>query len=386
MRIVIVNSGLRYGGAEKQIVELSKALSERGHAVAIYTLTDDVPRHVELDGSGVEVVIDNKRSRLDFALLRRLRRFIKRFAADIVHGFLYDGNIYARVAAAGLGVPVLNSERSDDYALRPAQVWPHRLTRHLAAGVIANTHKGRDFAQRLFALPDDRMHVVANGVCLQAVAARVTASRANYRAAFFGDASDGDSLRVALLVGAISASKDYLLALDVANTLTRQDSRWRVLFVGDSYQGNFLYPVDEAHDSRRYRDTVHTRYDALALHGRAVFAGQRTDVLEIMAQCDVLFSTSRNEGFPNVVLEAMSVGLPVVSVDYSDIRRILPCEWQVTPREGGAMAAAMQRAVQEREQIAAQQLAWVHAHATIEKAAQTLEHIYRGYLPARAAR
>lgn len=376
MRILIVNSGLRYGGAEKQIIELSKALHHRGHTVAIYTLTSDVPRLAELEDSGVEVAIDNKNSRLDWMVLWRLRRYIKKFGADVVHGFLYDGNIYARVAAAGLGVPVLNSERSDNYAQRPAQVWPHRLTRHLAAGVVANTHKGRDFAQRLFRLPDERMHVVANGVNLAAVAARVMASRGSYRTAFFGD----ENVRVALMVGAVTASKDYRLALDVADTLTRQDGSWRVLFVGESYQGKFLYAVDEAQDSRDYRDAVHARYEALALRGRAVFAGQRTDVLEIMAQCDVLFSTSRNEGFPNVVLEAMSVGLPVVSVDYSDIRRILPFEWQITSREPVAMAAAMLRAVRERKEVETQQLAWVRAHATIEQAAQALENIYRGYV------
>lgn len=382
MRILIVNSGLRYGGAEKQIVELSQALAGRGHAVAIYTLTNDVPRLAELQGTGVEVVIDNKKSRLDLAVLLRLRRFVKRFAADVVHGFLYDGNIYARVAAAGLGVPVLNSERSDNYALRPAQVWPHRLTRRLAAGVVANTYTGRDFAQRLFGLPDDRLHVVTNGVPLDALAACAAQGGERYRNIFFG----GADVRVALLVGAISAAKDYLLALDVADALTRQDPRWRVLFVGDSYQGTFLYAVDEAQDSGHYRDAVHARYDALALRGRAVFAGQRTDVPRIMAQCDVLFSTSRNEGFPNVVLEAMSVGLPVVSVEYSDIRRILPFDWQVTPRRPAAMVAAMERALQEREQVAARQLAWVRAHATIEHAARAMENVYRGYVGTRAER
>jgi len=44
VRILYVISGLTYGGAEKQLVELVRQLAGRGHEVAIYTLTRDVPR------------------------------------------------------------------------------------------------------------------------------------------------------------------------------------------------------------------------------------------------------------------------------------------------------------------------------------------------------
>lgn len=376
MRILIVNSGLRYGGAEKQIVGLASELVRRGHAVAIYTLSSEVPRLGELDGSGVEVAIDNKRGKFDAQVLWRLRQFIRTFRADIVHGFLYDGNIYSRVAAWGSGVPVLNSERSDNYELRPSQVWPHRMTRCLADGVVANTHKGREFAQRLFRLPDHRVHMVPNGVHLQDIAACVANRKQNYREMFFA----GADVRVACLVGAVAPSKDYLLALDVADCLTRMNDRWRVLFVGEAFQGSSLYRVAEAQSSQQYHRQVQDQYAALALHGRAVFAGQRPDALEIMAQCDVLFSTSSYEGFPNVVLEAMSVGLPVVAVAYSDIRRILPFDWQVTERDPEVLARTILHASEQRVSVGARQLEWVRANATIEQAAAALESVYTLYV------
>ena len=375
MRVLVVNSGLRYGGAEKQIVELTKELARRGHAVAIYTLTNETPRRAELDGSGVELVIDNKQGKLDLGVLGRLRRYIKAWRADVVHGFLYDGNIYARVAAVGTGVPALNSERSDNYELRPSQIWPHRLTRHLTDGVVANTHKGRDFAQRLFCLQDRQMHVVPNGVRLQDIQQRLTHDRENYKALFFNDAD----VRVACLVGAVAPSKDYMLALETADHLTRLDPRWRVLFVGDSFQGSAAYAVAEAATSQNYRDQVRARFDALGLQGKAVFAGQRKDALEIMAQSDVLLSSSRHEGFPNVVLEAMSVGTPVVAVEYSDIRRILPFAWQIAERTPEALTRTLLRVANERENIVQKQLEWVRAHATIERAADALLAVYEQY-------
>jgi hypothetical protein len=114
MRVLFIISELTLGGAQKQVVELSKGLAAGGHDVAIYTLNDDAARAGELEGTGVQLVVDQKRMRLDPAVLRRLRGKIRAWKADIVHGFLFDGDIYARIAAFGTGVPVLNSERSDN--------------------------------------------------------------------------------------------------------------------------------------------------------------------------------------------------------------------------------------------------------------------------------
>ena len=245
-------------------------------------------------------------------------------------------------------------------------------------GVIANTWKGRDFAQRLFGLPDQHMHVVSNGVRLEDIEARIANCKSNYRAEFFA----GADVRMACLVGTVTPSKDYLLALDTADRLTRLDARWRVLFVGDSFQGSTAYAVAEAADSQSYLDQARVRFDALGLHGRAQFVGQRKDALEIMSQCDVLFSTSRHEGFPNVVLEAMSVGIPAVAVEYSDIRRILPLPWQIAARDPNVIAQTILRAAAQRNEVVHAQSAWVREHATIERSADALLAVYAHYINA----
>lgn len=377
MRILIVNSGLRFGGAERQIVEVSKALVQRGHAVAIYTLTNDVPRLPQLEGTGVEVVVDNKRGKLDLGVLSRLRRYIKTWRADIVHGFLFDGNLYSRVAAIGLGVPVLNSERNDNYALRRSQALSHRPTRFLADGVIANTHAGARFAQQLFNKPASRVHVVGNGIRLEEVETRLKAGTGNYRREFFGD----DAVKLACLAGTIMPSKDTLLALETAHALMQADPAWRVLFIGDTFQEALSYACDDASSGWDYKKQVMETHARLELGERAKFIGQRDDALEIIAQCDVLFSTSVHEGFPNVVLEAMAAGTPAVSVDYSDIRRILPLPWQVIEtRDAAMLAAAIQRVDVEHDTIAELQWKWIECNATIAKAATNLEKVYLSYL------
>ncbi len=387
MRVLLVISDLALHGAQKQVVELARELDRLGHAVAGYTLNDDVPRAAELAGTGVEVTVDQKRSRLDPAVLRRLNRRIRDFRAEIVHGFLYDADIYVRLAALGTGATVLNSERSDNYEISRLQMLAHRLTLPLVDGVVANSQSGSRFAQRYFGYPARLMHVVWNGMRVEDFERRA-ASPADHRAEFFGTGN----VRIACMVGHIKPAKDYPLALEVAAALTRMAPEWRVLFLGEALAPTGGYAAGRDSDTSDYKRAVMQQYDALGLEagGRVKFAGARADAPAILAQCDVQFMTSRWEGFPNVVLEGMALGVPVVSTEYSDIRLILPRASQVVAsRSPDELARAIIAASAERAAISAEQKRWVRENATIERAARRLENVYEQYIrpdaPARAA-
>ena len=377
MRVLFVISDLAFHGAQKQVVELARELDRAGHGVAIYTLNAEVGRARELVGTGVEVIADQKRAKLDLAVLRRLRRKVREWRPDVVHGFLYDGDIYARLAGAGQGAVVLNSERSDNYTLTGAQKLMHRLTRHWVHGVVANSRSGSAFAQRLYGYAPGQMHVVWNGLRIEELERRARTG-ADHRREFFGAAP----VKIACMVGHIKPAKDYALALDTAAALLARAPDWRVLFVGDSlastgYRGG----VDS--ETEEYKRDIMAHYRRLGLEGRVVFTGARTDACSILAQSDVQFMTSCREGFPNVVLEGMVLGVPVVSTDYSDIRHILPRPEQVVPtRDPRMLAAAILDAWIDREAIVAEQQRWVRAHASIETATRQLERVYAAYLRA----
>jgi len=376
MRVLFVISELTFGGAQKQVVELARQLVRHGHDCAIYTLNDDVPRARELEGSGVELFVDQKRVKLDPAVLGRLRRRIVGWKADIVHGFLYDGDIYARLAAIGTGVPVLNSERSDNYTISRTQKIAHWLTKSLVDGVVANSRSGSAFAQKLYGYTPEQMHVVWNGMRIDEFEGRGESS-ADYKREFFGAGRH----KVACLVGAIKPAKDYPLALQVARALVEMAPEWRVLFIGDQLTKKVNYGVGKDSDSGDYKQMVMEEYQRIGHHDRIRFAGERKDVPAIVKQCDVLFMTSRWEGFPNVVLEAMVLGTPVASTEYSDIRYILPRPEQVVAsRKPEDIARAIVAADADREALAAEQKRWVRTHASIETVTRELEVVYGRYV------
>src|SRR5205823_2271852 len=125
-------------------------LTRRGHAVAVYALNKENPRVAELEGSGVIFISDQKKRKFDISLLLRLRRFISEFRTDVVHGFLFDGDFYSRLAGVGTGAAVINSERGDNYKLNFNQRISHWPTKQLADAIVANSHAGAAFARRLF--------------------------------------------------------------------------------------------------------------------------------------------------------------------------------------------------------------------------------------------
>lgn len=375
MRVLFVISDLGFHGAQKQVVELSRELDRLGHDVAIYTLNDDAPRAAEVAGTRVEVVVDQKRTKLDPAVLLRLRRRIRAWRADVVHGFLFDGDIYARIAALGTGAIVLNSERSDDYEISAAQKVAHWLTKPFVHGVVANSRSGSAFAQRLYGYDPAHMHVVWNGMRIEELERRA-ASSVNYREEFFGEGPH----RIACMIGHIKPAKDYHLALDTAAALVALDPRWRVLFLGEALSG-LTYKAGHASDTVDYKQSVMEHFQRLGIADKVRFAGARPDAPAILAQCDVQLMTSCREGFPNVVLEGMVLGVPVVSTDYSDIRHILPRPGQVVDtRSPMALARAILAADADRDAIAAEQKQWVRAHASIETATRELERVYASYV------
>jgi len=272
MRVLFIISDLDLGGAQKQVVEISRELVRHGHGAAIFTLNNVVPRSPDLEGSGVELVVEQKRSKLDARVLGKLRRFIRDWRPDIIHGFLFDGDVYGRIAAIGTGVPVLNSERSSNYTISTTQRIAHLATKAFVHGVVANSHEGSAFAQKLYGYDPAHMHVVWNGMRIEEFE-RKGESGKDYRTEFFGPGE----YKIACMIGHIKPAKDYPLALDVAAALVKSHPEWRVLFLGEALSGKGEYKAGSDSDTSDYKRAVIDKYERLGLAGKVVFAGSRPD-------------------------------------------------------------------------------------------------------------
>jgi glycosyltransferase involved in cell wall biosynthesis len=145
--------------------------------------------------------------------------------------------------------------------------------------------------------PADRVAVIANGVDTQKY---VPMSDATEVRSELGIAHDAP---VVGIVAALRPEKNHELFLEMANRVVRQLPAARFLIVGDG---------------PRHADLEHCCRE-LSLEQNVLFVGSRSDVPRLLAAMDVFALTSHNEANPISILEAMSVGLPVVSTNVGSI-------------------------------------------------------------------
>lgn len=368
MNIVKVISSLSYGGAETQVMNLAKELVRQGHTVTIITTTDHAPREHELENTSVNFICLKKSHKFDLILIKKLRDMFKKIKPDIIHAYLYDAEFFSRLAAIGLNIPLINSERNDGYKLNTNQKLGHLLTRYLVDGIIANSFAGNKHAKGKYPnLPESKFHVVWNGIDGKKVTERIKAYDLDFKQYLFAD----EKVKLAVMVASIKYQKNHELALKVAEKLITLDESWRVVFVGDQL-------VDSKNE---YKTKIMSLYNNLVHKDKITFIGNRIDIVEILHQANVSFLTSHHEGFPNTALESMAVGTPVITTSFSDIKRIAVEPWLVIEEHNAdKFVHALNKAEKHRVTISVKSKEWVIKHCNIDITAQNLLNVYRLYM------
>lgn len=332
MKLALVISSLGGGGAERVMTLLANAWAQRGNEVTLITLAsnlrDTYPldprvRRVALDVAGTSAHVLAALGH-NFVRIRALRRAIVACRPDAVISFIAESNVRVLVAAAGLGVPVIVSERVSLSGHRLRGVW-RALRRWLyprANVIVAQTRRS---AAELEALVRRHVDVIANPVSLEP-APDAPAPHAGHAAS-----------RTLLAVGRLAPQKGFDLLIDAFAQLAAQHADWNLVILGEG----------PARGALEQRVAAHGLGDRIALPG--FDAGVRT----AMRRADLFVLSSRYEGFPNALLEAMAEGAACVSFDCDTGPRELIEHgrngWLVPAADGPALATALDRLMGDAE-------------------------------------
>lgn len=286
-KIVFYIGSLTKGGAERVVTNLAEYFYEKGYEVFVltklraateYSLSEGIHRMI------ADITKEEEKGRVQNLFLRiaKLRRLIKEINPAVVVSFIGKNNLMSVVATRGTGIPVAVSVRSNP-AREIGGGWKRKLTFlifNMAEGVILQTNEAREFFPNIIR---KKAVILPNSL----------------NPDFIRTPYDGERRKEIVTVGRIDENKNQKMMIEAFAPLAPKYMDWQMIFYGDG-------PM---------RFDLERRVCELGLEEQIIFKGIKENIPERIEGASVFVLPSKQEGMPNALIEAMVLGLAVVSTD-----------------------------------------------------------------------
>ena len=322
---------LGYGGAERLLVDMVANVDRSRFSYEVaYVLQEQDALVPTIRTGGTPVHALGAAHNADLRWMVALRRLLVTGRYDVVHFHLPYAAAFGQLVVASLPD---TSRPGIVYTEHSLWDRANLVNRVLLRGSMGSGERLVAVSQASYdALPislQRRAETVVHGVDLSQSDSLV-ARRAEFRTLARSEFGVNEDEILFLTVANLRPEKGYDVLLDAAKTIADDDLPIRFAAVGRG-------PL---------RDTLRARHAELGLGDRFQFLGQRDDVLQLLAGADAFVLASRHEGLPVALMEATSVGLPIVASRVGGIPQVLEDEVDallVPPGEPDPLAQAMKR-------------------------------------------
>ncbi len=299
-RICFVIPSLERGGTERQLVHLLRGLAEAHDLCVICTREDGALAREAADFAEIRRL--GLSGGWDPRLRHRVQQAFDAWRPDIVHSFMFGFDYQVNVAARKTGVPVvLSSRRQLATWKKPRHMRLQKKANALVDGIVANSEAVASFVSEQEDEPRERFHVIRNGIDVQALQ---TSKNLEIIAEKLSIPSDR---KVVGLVANFSPVKDHDLFVRIAAELAGRREDVHFLLVGEG-------PL---------RKAIEEQIGAAGLADRFTLAGAQDEIAALYALMTVVVLCSKVEGSPNVVMEAMAAGRPVVAAEVGGVPELI---------------------------------------------------------------
>ncbi len=298
-RICLVVGQLSLGGLERQAYLLATGLDRRRFEVTVVSMNPGGRWAKTLRQAGVNVVEVNRRGHLDWRRLAEMARLFRAIRPRVVYSFNYETNAYARLAGLLAGVPILVTGERSVYMSWSMGILERVLMRFTEC-VICNAEAiRRDLIDRM-GLPEHKIITILNAVVIPDHPGPLERRAARQ---LIGVAEDE------IVVGTIAAlaERKNLAVLVRAASRCTAVARLRFIIVGGGP------------DEQALRASIHEH----GMEDRFKLLGERGEAWKLLPGFDLFVLTSRSEGMPNALMEAMAAGCPCVCTDVGGCRELL---------------------------------------------------------------
>lgn len=336
-RVTAVIKGLGPGGSERLLVELARVARGHGVELSIISLLEQ-KRHLipEIEAAGVRVRCLGVTRLQDLRWITRIVGQARRDRPDVLHvhspAVAPALRILARLRVLGWRRPRVVSTEHNAWGTY------HRLTR-LANAVTA------PLDDAIIAVSDEvrrsirpawlarRAITIRHGIDV-AAARQHGGNRALLRSEW-GIATDDT---VVVTVANYRKQKNYPVLLEACSLATKRIPTLRFVVVGQGPGAS----------------EVHRLHEELGLGDRMLLLGYRPDAIAVMGAADIFTLSSDYEGLPVSLMEALALGLAVVTTAVGGITETITADSgrTVAPRDPAALANAIVEVASDRELLA----------------------------------
>jgi len=284
-KIMFYINAIHHGGAERVMVNLANMFSLRGYEVILVTSFFDREEY-SLSSSVKRLSLEEAEANQSFlkkntTRINRLRAICKKEGPDILVSFMAEANFRAILASRFLGIKTLISVRND-----PRQEYPGFLFKAaakilypLASGCVFQTEDAKKWFSRAV---QKKSRIILNQV-----------DEKFYKVNFSGERKD------IVTVGRLESQKNQRLLIEAFAQIADHFPEVNLRIYGDG----------------ELRQSLAELAKSLGINNRVYFMGACMDIQEKIQNAKLFVLSSDYEGLPNAVMEAMALGIPVVSTD-----------------------------------------------------------------------
>ena len=305
-RVLWVTNAFGVGGAERQMLYMYHILQEYSDLNISIIYYAKLGTELPLDG--VDCYYIDKKTVGRIATILKIRRYIKKNHIQIVHALGgCSANIYGRAGAIGTrAIPVGEMLGKKHFVSIGNKIVNSALNLFGNWWAVNNKELIPILKRDLRFIDDSRIRMLHNGF--------VPAERIDYRK---GESTEYDRARancfVFCAVGRLQPVKNYPLFIEAAARITAQYENVRCWIIGDGDEYENLKQLVEQK----------------GLQDKVLLWGYRSDIDVALSRCDVFVQTSKTEGSPNTIAEAMRAEKPVISTRSTDLSEM------ITPGKNG---------------------------------------------------
>jgi glycosyltransferase involved in cell wall biosynthesis len=286
------------GGAERNLYYLAPHMATSRFRYGICCLMQRGDFAGEIEAAGIPVWEIGFRTRYTFTAIWKLARLLKQMRVKVLHTHLFLPGLIGRLAGLMAGTPVMIAH---EHGKTLWKRWYHRWFERI---ILPVTDMRIVVSEDILSLRLDREHTPRSK--LRIVYNAVDPGRFETSQPLRSATRKELGLEGCLVIGTVGRlveAKSFDLLLDVAHEVCRTKPEARFLIVGE---GPLSEDLARRAASHGLSDLVH-------------FTGQRSDIPELMAAMDIYLITSKREGLPLNLIEAMMAAKPIVATSVGGI-------------------------------------------------------------------